>query len=130
MSLPTLHLLKGAHLLLLTLLLVSGGVAVAEGPSVPKALKGEQCVESVPNMRRNHMEYLKHHRVETMRYGVRTETYSLKKCLDCHVAPKAQNAAATDMHDTNSQHFCNNCHSYAGVKLDCFDCHAAQPDGQ
>jgi hypothetical protein len=26
-------------------------------------------------------------------------------------------------------HFCNSCHSYAGITIDCFQCHNSQPTG-
>ncbi len=92
------------------------------GPVIPKAIKGEQCVEETSEMRKNHMEYLKSHRDETMRNGIRTTKHSLKACLDCHVAPEGTIAAEAE------EHFCKNCHSYAGVRLDCFECHATRPE--
>lgn len=93
------------------------------GPEVPKALKGEECVEPTSDMRRNHMEYLKHHRDEALREGIRTKQYSLKQCLECHVAPEGSPQAAQD----SGEHFCAACHKYAGVTIDCFQCHATQP---
>ncbi|MCW8888009.1 MAG: hypothetical protein OQK25_02975 [Gammaproteobacteria bacterium] len=106
--------------LLLTMLVPN---AIAEvGPIIPKAIKGKQCVEDTSEMRRNHMDYLKKHRVEALRHGVRTKQYSLKECLECHVPAKGTEASAE-----NGQ-FCKNCHVFVGVKLDCFDCHATQPE--
>jgi len=106
--------------LLLTLLVPN---AIAEvGPTIPKAIKGKQCVEDTAEMRRNHMDYLKKHRVEALRQGVRTKQYSLKECLECHVPAKG-----TEVSADNGQ-FCKNCHVYVGVKLDCFECHATQPE--
>ena len=86
-------------------------------PAVEPAAAGTQCVEPTAAMRRNHMEYLKHQRDETVRGGVRGAKYSLKACIDCHASQKTAsvNKAATD--------FCSSCHSYAAVKIDCFDCH-------
>jgi hypothetical protein len=92
------------------------------GPNIPKPLKGERCVEETGEMRKNHMEYLKSHRDETMRLGIRTQKHSLKACLDCHVAPEGSKAVKAD------EHFCKSCHSYAGVRLDCFECHATRPE--
>ncbi|MDH3353624.1 MAG: hypothetical protein OEL79_00240 [Chromatiales bacterium] len=97
--------------------------AIAEvGPTIPKAIKGKQCVEDTSDMRRNHMDYLKKHRVETLRQGVRTKQYSLKECLECHVPAKGTETSA------ESGQFCQNCHAFVGVKLDCFECHATQPE--
>ena len=106
--------------LLLTILVPS---AIAEvGPTIPKAIKGKQCVEDTAEMRRNHMDYLKKHRVEALRQGVRTKQYSLKECLECHVPAKGTETSA------ESGQFCKNCHVFVGVKLDCFECHATQPE--
>lgn len=88
------------------------------GPQIPKPLKGEKCVEDTSDMRRNHMDYLKKHRDEALREGIRTEKYSLKECLDCHVSPTAS---------ANEEHFCKTCHAYTGVTLDCFECHNTRP---
>ena len=94
------------------------------GPVIPKAVKGEQCVEDTDEMRRNHMVYLSKHRDETLREGIRTKQYSLKQCIECHVpaedAPEASRA--------EGGHFCKNCHVYAGVTIDCFECHATMPE--
>lgn len=89
-------------------------------PVLPKA-KGAQCVEPTDVMRRNHMDYLKHHRDATMRQGIRTKKYSLKACIECHVP--AQSTQASEQ-----EHFCKSCHLYAGVRPDCFQCHATQPE--
>lgn len=106
--------------LLLTMLVPS---AIAEvGPIIPQAIKGKQCVADTDDMRRNHMDYLKKHRIEALREGIRTERYSLKECLECHVPAKGTETSA------ESGQFCKNCHVYVGVKLDCFECHATQPE--
>lgn len=111
--------LLSAALLLITLV----PSAIAEvGPTIPKPIKGKQCVAETSDMRRNHMDYLKTHRVEALRQGVRTKQYSLKECLECHVPAKGEETTA------ESGQFCKNCHVYVGVKLDCFECHATQPE--
>jgi len=73
-------------------------------------------------MRRNHMNYILHQRDETMHRGVRTRQYSLVECINCHVsdAPDAPRVSS-------EKHFCNSCHSYAAVSIDCFQCHADRP---
>ncbi len=97
-----------------------GAVAGVDLPALEKG-KGEKCVEDTPFMRRNHMELLKHHRNETMHKGIRTTRYSLKGCVECHASSKTGSVAASE------QDFCAACHSYASVKLDCWDCHATKP---
>lgn len=92
-------------------------------PQVPPAVKGEQCVEDTAVMRRNHMDFLKHHRDESLREGIRTKQYSLTECLECHVAPESQANASQE----SGEHFCMSCHSYAGVTVDCFQCHNTRP---
>lgn len=83
--------------------------------------KGDKCVEDTQFMRRNHMELLKHHRDDTMRRGIRTTQHSLKHCIECHASDKTGSVAAS------KEDFCVACHSYASVKLDCWDCHATKP---
>lgn len=93
------------------------------GADVPKLErgKGESCVEDTAFMRRNHMDLLKHHRDKTMRQGIRTTQHSLKGCVECHASAKTGSVAS------GKDDFCAACHSYAGVKLDCWDCHATKP---
>jgi hypothetical protein len=99
----------------------------AAGVDLPKldlgkiASQGGKCVEETQNMRRNHMDFLKHHRDETMRKGIRTTKHSLKKCVECHASEKTGSVASS------KEDFCAACHSYASVKLDCWDCHATKP---
>ena len=81
---------------------------------------GDRCVEDTPFMRRNHMELLKHHRDHTVRDGIRTTQYSLANCVTCHASRKTGRVTGADG-------FCSSCHSYAAVKLDCFECHADRP---
>lgn len=114
------------------LLLLSGAaVHAADEPAaltssrVPKPViesaRGGQCVEDPAIMRRNHMEYLKHQRDDTLRGGIRGAKYSLKACIECHASQTTNSVTAAP---TN---FCISCHSYAAVKIDCFECHATQP---
>lgn len=105
------------------------GYADTPLPTPPKALKsaveGEwSCVAD--DMRRHHMDLLKHQRDDTMHEGIRTKRYSLKECIACHVG-KDENGEKVSIH--SREHFCNACHEYAAVTLDCFECHASQPEG-
>jgi hypothetical protein len=111
----------------LTLLGALAGLAAAStveaGVNLPTPAKGkgEKCVEDTQFMRRNHMDLLKHHRNETMRKGIRTTRHSLKACVECHASPETGSVAA------GKKDFCVSCHTYAAVKLDCWDCHATKP---
>ncbi len=95
--------------------------AAAPKPVVEKALKGEQCVEDTDEMRRNHMKYLTHQRDETVHKGIRTKKHSLKECINCHASKQTGSVTAA------KDNFCVSCHSYAAVKIDCFDCHSSKP---
>lgn len=103
------------------LAMAAGGVqAGVDLPQLEKG-KGDRCVEDTQYMRRNHMELLKQHRDQTMHQGIRTTRHSLKGCVECHASAKSGSVAA------GKEDFCAACHSYAGVKLDCWDCHANKP---
>jgi len=106
----------------LALVAIPSMKAVA-GVDLPKLEhgKGDKCVEDEDYMRRHHPDLLKHHRDETLRQGIRTTKYSLKKCVECHASDKTGSVASS------KQDFCVACHSYAAVKLDCWDCHATKP---
>jgi len=95
-------------------------------PKPAKAFKGEQCVEPVSVMRRNHYEFLKHQRDETLREGIRGKKYSLNQCIDCHAVTSPDVAGGKVR---TLKPFCSECHSYAAVSIDCFQCHngAVQP---
>ena len=115
-------------------------------PTIEPAAKGEQCVADPEFMRRNHMDLLKHQRDDTVFRGIRSAgppqaagaasggrseasggptsgsaRNSLKECIACHASSKTGSVAKTE---TN---FCVSCHSYAAVKIDCFECHTAKP---
>jgi hypothetical protein len=107
-------------------MMVATTYPVAAGVDLPKLEKGkgEKCVEDTQFMRKNHMDLLKHQRDDTMRKGIRTTKHSLKKCVECHASEKTGSVAAT------KEDFCAACHSYASVKLDCWDCHATKPGKQ
>ena len=132
----TASLLKSVRLLaglLAGALLVSASVSMAEDDNetgrVPMPLdieaKGDKCVEPTDVMRRNHMKFILHQRDETMHRGVRTEQHSLAECINCHVTPDAEGKVASHK---DPEHFCNSCHTYAAVNIDCFQCHTSQPE--
>ncbi len=106
-----------------TVLAVDLGSFVKEGS---KAASLDSCVEPTDDMRRNHMELIKHQRDATVHGGIRGTKYSLTGCIECHVS------AAPDGHllPVNGEHqFCNACHSFAAVDVNCFGCHASVPNG-
>lgn len=96
----------------------AGLVVSAAGPSLDAARSGP-CVEDPKLMRRSHMDFLKHDRDDTVRRGIRGVKHSLAACVDCHASKTDGRVLGSD------RHFCQGCHAYAAVKLDCFDCHAS-----
>lgn len=98
----------------------------ASGPFIPKAQRRysatQDCVEPTDEMRTNHMKYILDQRDATVHEGVRTRQYSLVECINCHVSDAAD-APRVD----SEKHFCNSCHTYTGVSIDCFQCHADRP---
>ena len=111
-------------LLLLSTTLVAAQETRVPTPSISKG-EGQQCVEPTDIMRRDHMNFLLHQRDATVHLGIRTKKYSLTGCIDCHVQHDAQGSAIP----VNAPgQFCQSCHEYAAVSLDCFECHAPTPD--
>ncbi len=95
-----------------------GSVAI---PQPAKPDNASECVEPVEIMRREHMKFLLHQRDATVLEGERDSKYSLTGCMDCH------NPARDDgqvVRYPDPRHFCADCHRYASVKIDCFECHA------
>ncbi|EIC21191.1 cytochrome c3 family protein [Thiorhodovibrio frisius] len=112
--------------------LTSTGVARAEaigGFVVPgsKAAELDRCVEPTREMRRYHMEYIRHQRDTTVYNGIRHTKYSLSGCVGCHTGHTAD---GTPVPVNGKGQFCNACHETAAVTLNCFDCHATVPDGE
>jgi len=88
---------------------------------IDRSKSGEKCVEETSYMRKNHMKLLMHQRDETMHKGIRTKEHSLQNCIACHASTKDNNVLGSN------EHFCQGCHTYAAVKLDCWECHASKP---
>ncbi len=113
---------------LLLLLAVLPAAAAEEAGRVPMPVvdsgPAEQCVAPVEFMRRNHMELILHQRDETVYRGIRTRPHSLRNCINCHAVDAAGQPVALD----DPRHFCVSCHTYAAVKIDCFQCHAGVPE--
>lgn len=110
------------------LILIVGGAIAGERVSLPKYPQpvGEKCVEPVDIMRREHMNFILHQRDKTVYEGIRgiTARHSLKGCIDCHAGYDDQGKALP----INAKgQFCESCHSYTAVKIDCFGCHRTTP---
>ncbi|RMG28036.1 MAG: hypothetical protein D6721_09260 [Gammaproteobacteria bacterium] len=111
--------------LLLSSPLAGAGNLLPEIPKAKARVSATQgCVEPTEVMRHNHMKFLLHHRKEALREGVRTKKYSLMECINCHV-PDPDSPQA--VHYGNPKHFCSSCHTYAAVRIDCFECHRDTP---
>ncbi len=92
-------------------------------PTIAKG-KGDQCVEPLDVIRRDHMDLMNHQRDRTTYEGVRTKQHSLKNCIECH-ASKDDEGQWVPVNAPGQ--FCDSCHSYAAVSMDCFQCHATTP---
>ncbi len=97
-------------------------------PVVPEARsrvsETQGCVEPTEVMRKDHMTFLWHQRDRTVREGIRTKRYSLAGCVDCHVSTDRSGKPIPI--DAPGQ-FCQSCHAYVGVQMDCFQCHVTTP---
>ncbi|MCB1867857.1 MAG: sulfur reduction protein DsrJ [Gammaproteobacteria bacterium] len=101
---------------------VHSGTAVTPGS---RAAGMESCVAPTAEIRRNHMDYLKHDRNRVVHEGVRDVKHSLAGCVDCH-AEKDGNGG---YHPINADgQFCSGCHEHLAVNLTCFQCHSKEPD--
>lgn len=115
-------LILGGLLLLLLLLTFPAWYNRAAGttarpPELKLPVNEKQCVAPVEYMRTRHMTLLIAWRDQVVREGRREFTafngkrYQIsltKTCMGCHIS-KAD--------------FCDKCHTYAGVKPVCWDCH-------
>ena len=100
----------------------ASGPAEKAGPTIiiDKSRAGDKCVEDTAFMRKNHPKLLLHQRDETVHKGIRTEKHSLKNCVSCHASSKDNRVIGSD------EHFCQSCHTYAAVKMDCWQCHTTK----
>jgi hypothetical protein len=96
----------------------AAGVDMPE-PTIAQA-KGGHCVRDDAYIMRHHPDMLRHQRDNTLRLGIRAGDFNLMRCMECH----SNNAADPAELKTD----CDNCHAYAAVHLDCWDCHAKRPD--
>ena len=91
-------------------------------PSIQKGVE-KRCVEPTAYMKAKHMELIDSWRQAVVRHGERIFLASDGKkyemnlshtCLNCH---------------SNKEQFCDRCHTYEGVKPDCWECHVV-PKGK
>lgn len=83
--------------------------------------KDGKCVEDTDLMRRDHMKFILHQRDQTVHAGIRTEKHSLKNCVNCHASSKTNSVLG-------KEGFCESCHTYTSVSIDCFSCHTSSPE--
>lgn len=111
-------------------LMTGGDLQAADGAGDKKSrvpqptvnvVQGDKCVEPTDVMRRDHMKFILHQRDATMHKGIRTTKHSLKNCISCHADPKTNSVLGKDG-------FCESCHTYAAVSMDCFSCHTPSPE--
>lgn len=110
--------------ILLGLAWLAGSAVAGDRVAVPTPAKpagADRCVEPIEVMRREHMHLLDHQRDATVIDGARAGNYSLVGCMNCHnpVRPDGKIVRYED-----PEHFCAECHVYASVRIDCFECHA------
>ena len=116
-----------AGLLMGGLLAVLSAGTLGEVAQGSKAAGLENCVAPTADMRRNHMDYLKHDRIDTVQRGVRDIRYSLAECVDCHAA---KDNTGGYLPVNGDGQFCQGCHNFVAVSLDCFQCHRKTPEVQ
>lgn len=110
-------------LFVLLLGLATASIAVAANPDsirtplpIVNIAKPGQCIAETDDMRRNHMEKILHQRDLTMHDGIRTKKQSLSNCIDCHADQETNSVLG-------KEGFCESCHTYSAVSIDCFSCH-------
>lgn len=81
------------------------------------APRGEHCIRDVQTMRRDHMSLLQQQRDDTVLRGKRDAQRGLRGCIECH-------AGAASGSVLGERGFCESCHRYAAVSIDCFECHS------
>jgi hypothetical protein len=116
-----LWMLAGLLALAVAAFAAAAALAAPPRPLIEPARAGSACVEDTATMRRLHMRFLEHQRDETVHGGIRGAKHALKDCVACHASQTTGSVAAAPTD------FCQSCHVYAAVKIDCFECHAAKP---
>lgn len=110
--------MKSAALALLLALASAAALAGAPKPAIKIETPG-QCIAPAEEMRVNHKRMLSHTRDRTLRQGIRGEKASLNGCIECHASKTTGSVLGKDG-------FCQTCHDYAAVTVDCWQCHQPQ----
>ncbi len=105
---------------------VSAAVAGDVGPKVPVDRSKGECVLPGDEMRRVHMDILKHRRDATMYQGIRGGKQALEACLTCHMVKDEKTGKPVTV--KSEKHFCRVCHDFAAVTVDCWQCHKSVPE--
>jgi hypothetical protein len=113
-------MLKLVALLAVIFMCASAGATESYGMPKLDIGKGGQCVEEPQWMRKNHMKVLFQQRDETVHKGILDGKYSLKNCIECNASTKDDSVIG------RADSFCEGCHRYEAVKIDCFECHASK----
>ncbi len=97
-------------------------------PTFPKARERvsdtQECVAPTDIMRREHGDFLVQQRDKTVREGIRTKRFSLVGCVECHASTDKK---GKPIPINAPGQFCQACHTYTSVSIDCFQCHATTP---
>ncbi len=103
------------------------------GKLTDPSIQGKYCViKDTKKMRLNHMEFMKHRRVETTRKGMRHPAnkrkgnFSISGCINCHGWKKRGNKVVA-LSVKDKEHFCVSCHRYTAISINCFSCHQSKP---
>ena len=118
--------MKRVRLAILAMAALLAALGAAAGAGAPPQLdraRAGPCVQDPKEMRRIHMDLLQHDRDDTVHRGIRDRKTSLAGCVDCHASRADGRVIGSE------RHFCQGCHSYVAVKLDCFECHASTARG-
>lgn len=107
-------------LLLVLCFCASAGATESYGMPKIDVGKGGECVKDPQWMRKNHMHLLLHQRDETVHKGIRDEKLSLQTCIECHASTRDNSVIG------RADSFCEGCHRYEAVRIDCFECHSSK----
>lgn len=117
--------MTGLRTLLAGLILCVPLAVAADGQRTPQPKivieKAGSCIAPVEEMRRNHPDMLKHQRYVTVHTGTRGARVRLNACIECHA--NRVNGSVVG----SNENFCQGCHQFVGVRLDCFECHQPSP---
>lgn len=112
-----------AALVIVVLVLRAANEAPALPATTTAAAQGP-CLLPASEIRRVHMDLLRHERRAAVREGLRNPEARVERCVSCHVV---RDAAGAPVSVADSRHFCRSCHDQVAVRIDCFSCHRSTP---